>query len=46
MIHWKILKNPEDARATLEALNRQIIDALGELLNKYDDDFEKGNKKT
>lgn len=38
-------KKSEDDKATAEAANKQIVDALGELLKKYDDQFEKGNKE-
>ena len=38
-------KNSEDDKATAEAANKQIVDALQALLKSYDDQFEKGNKE-
>ena len=38
-------KKSEDDKATAEAANKQIVTALDELVKKYDDQFEKGNKE-
>lgn len=38
-------KNSEDDKATAEAANKQIVTQLGELLKRYDDRFEQGNKE-
>lgn len=38
-------KNSEDDKATAEAANKQIVKELDELLKKYDDQFETGNKQ-
>jgi hypothetical protein len=38
-------KESEDDKATAEAANKQIVTQLGELLKRYDDRFEQGNKE-
>ena len=38
-------KKSEDDKATAEAANKQIVTQLGELLKRYDDQFEQGNKE-
>ena len=38
-------KKSEDDKATAEAANKQIVDALDGLLKGYDDQLEKGNKE-
>lgn len=38
-------KQSEDDKATFEAVNKKIISSLEELLQSYDDKFEKGNQE-
>lgn len=38
-------KNSEDTKTTLETLNKVAVDKIEELIEKYDPEFETGNKE-